>query len=165
MSLYTHYYYLQLTTNIYLLLIMKFTNITLEITTIFIPHQQIRENTSGHLFIYIYIYIYIYISGIKVFNNLPQYLKASVHNPKHLKNVSVSPFFLLHGGILRILKKNTLRNRYSHETPIHAERLAALTKKSEIQKVTSNRADTFSNYLVCTGKGSHNMAPVSTFRF
>jgi hypothetical protein len=46
----------------------------------------------------------LYISGIKVFNHLPQYLKALVHNPEHFrslfKKVSVSSFFLLHGGIL-----------------------------------------------------------------
>jgi len=38
-----------------------------------------------------------YTSGIKVFNHLPQYLKALVHYPKHfrssLKKVSVSSFF------------------------------------------------------------------------
>ena len=46
-----------------------------------------------------------YISGINIFNHLPQYLKALVHNPKHFrsffKKVSVS-FLLLHGGILWI---------------------------------------------------------------
>ena len=45
-----------------------------------------------------------YISGIKVFNHLPQYLKSLVHSPKHFRSslqmFLLSSFFLLHGRIL-----------------------------------------------------------------
>jgi len=49
-----------------------------------------------------------YISGVKVFNHVPQYLKALVHKPKHfrssLKRFLYHNFFLLWRNIMNIRK-------------------------------------------------------------
>jgi len=68
-----------------------------------------------------------YISDIKVFNNIPQYLKASVHNPKHFR--SSLERFLYHHSFYSMkeyyeCKENTLSNWYIISCLLHKSFIA-----------------------------------------
>jgi hypothetical protein len=77
-----------------------------------------------------------------------------------------------------VLQTLCLHLSYSHETPICAARLSSewranatnmeYRKSCQIEQTIVSEdsvpLDIFSNHLVCTGNGSHNMIPVSTFR-